>query len=66
MRFNRVHDPVQRQADALRNLWGPTAGEVAGRYLSDARKLGKTERIEFWEQVVKGLGAPAAAPGAAS
>ncbi|HYE49154.1 MAG TPA: hypothetical protein VEB20_06170 [Azospirillaceae bacterium] len=65
MQSQRSHDPVQRQVVALRNLWGTTAGEVAGRYLADARRTGKTERITFWQEVVDGL-EPAAGGTAAS
>lgn len=62
MNAKSSHDPVRRQADALTRLWGVAAPSVAERYLAEARKGRKTDRITYWEQVLTALGAEAAAP----
>ncbi|WP_041785126.1 hypothetical protein [Rhodospirillum centenum] len=50
-----THDPVQRQADALLRLWGVGAADTARRYLAEAEKTRKADRIQYWQQVLEML-----------
>lgn len=47
-----AHDPVQRQAEALLRLWGVGAPDTARRYLAEAEKTRKVDRIQYWQQVL--------------